>query len=234
MKIVALSDTHGMHRKFKIPDGDLFIHAGDFTNVGELEQVKDFNDWLGELPHLHKVVIAGNHDLSLERAPEITEKMLTNCTYLRDSGITLPPMEKFDDAGGYYDDIKIWGSPYTPYFMSDFWAFHKRGLAAQKAYWEQLPEDLDILITHGPPNRVLDLTVEGDYAGDYALSAKLSSLENPPRYHIFGHIHEGYGKKIALRDGSKWDGPQIRYANVSAVDRMYEPRENPCVEFEIY
>src|SRR6267142_2675494 len=224
MKIVALSDTHGMHRKFKIPDGDLFIHAGDFTNVGELEQVKDFNDWLGELPHLHKVVIAGNHDLSLERAPEITEKMLTNCTYLRDSGITLPPMEKHNDAGGYYSDIKIWGSPYTPYFMSDFWVFHKRRYNALKEHWKQIPEGLDILITHGPPNRVLDQTIEGDYAGDQALLEKLYQLEEPPRYHLFGHIHEGYGCQVTLRHPGQWDGLQIRHANISAVDRAYKPR----------
>ncbi len=191
MKIVAISDTHGMHRKFKIPDGDLFIHAGDFTNVGELDQVKDFNDWLGELPHTHKVVIAGNHDLSLARAPEIT-------------------------------------------FNSDFWVFHHKGSMARKAHWAQIPEDLDILITHGPPYRILDYTIEGEYAGDLELVERLYQLDNPPKYHLFGHIHEGYGQRIDIVKPGRWDGPQIRFGNISAVDRMMVPRENPCVEFEIY
>ncbi len=234
MKIVAISDTHGMHRKFKIPDGDLFIHAGDFTNIGELDQVKDFNDWLGELPHTHKVVIAGNHDLSLARAPELTEPMLTNCTYLKDSGITLPPMEKFDDGGGYYSDIKIWGSPYTPFFHSDFWVFHHKWSMLRKQHWAQIPEDLDILITHGPPYRILDQTMEGDCAGDHELVDSLWNLQEPPRYHLFGHIHESYGQQVTLRRPGQWDGPQIRHANLSAVTRQYVPRENPCVEFEIY
>lgn len=233
MRIVAMSDTHGMHRKFTVPDGDVFLHCGDFTNVGELDQVKDFNAWLGELPHKHKIVIAGNHDLSLERAPELTEPMLTNCTYLRDSGIEIPSDEKYDDCGDQYDSIKIWGSPYTPFFSSDFWVFHKKGQRALREHWAQIPENLDILITHGPPNRILDQTLEGDYAGDSELLDKLSSLDKPPRYHLFGHIHEGYGKRLMLRNPDRWDGPQVRHGNVSAVDRAYKPRKNPCIEFEI-
>ena len=59
MKIVAISDTHGLHGSLTIPDGDLLIHAGDLTRHGTLNDVQEFNYFLGSLPHPHKIVIAG-------------------------------------------------------------------------------------------------------------------------------------------------------------------------------
>jgi predicted phosphohydrolase len=208
LKIVALSDTHGLHRKVQVPEGDILIHAGDFTNVGELEQVKDFNDWLGELPHKYKVVIAGNHDLSLERNSEVTEPMLTNCIYLKDKSLELK-------------GLKMWGSPWTPFFLSDYWVFHKRGSIAQYEHWQQIPEGLDILITHGPPNRVLDRTLEGDSAGDVELMQRLVDMEERPRFHFFGHIHEGYGFRVPNYG--------VKTYNVSVCTRMYKPTNPPVV-----
>ena len=54
-----------------IPDGDVLLHTGDFTykkskGLNQMEQVIQFNDWLGTLPHKHKIVIAGNHDFSFD------------------------------------------------------------------------------------------------------------------------------------------------------------------------
>lgn len=68
VRIVCMSDTHSLtpYLKFEIPDGDIFIHAGDFTKCGKLDEVTDFNTWLGTLPHKHKIVIAGNHELSFD------------------------------------------------------------------------------------------------------------------------------------------------------------------------
>lgn len=68
VRIVCMSDTHS-HQKFqfKIPNGDIFIHAGDFTKTGALKEVIDFNEWIGKLPHKHKLVIAGNHELSFDK-----------------------------------------------------------------------------------------------------------------------------------------------------------------------
>lgn len=111
VRVVCMSDTHSTtHRmKYEIPFGDIFIHAGDFTSCGEMEEVKNFNDWLGQLPHKYKIVIAGNHELSFdsefihqdqENAPSLgyekdlichvtqqkeNKKYLTNCVYLEDS-----------------------------------------------------------------------------------------------------------------------------------------------------
>ena len=72
MKIVCISDTHCQHRQIVIPNGDLLIHAGDFLSTGwEADALIDFDDWLGELPHPHKVVIAGNHDRGLNSSSEM-------------------------------------------------------------------------------------------------------------------------------------------------------------------
>jgi 3',5'-cyclic AMP phosphodiesterase CpdA len=82
-RIVCISDTHGPHRKVAVHEGDLLIHAGDFMRTGmSLEEIADFNDWLGEQPHPHKIVVAGNHDLLFEMAPDSARRQLTNAVYL--------------------------------------------------------------------------------------------------------------------------------------------------------
>lgn len=207
MKLVLISDTHGKHRRVNIPDADILVHAGDFTMVGELDVVADFNRWLGELPYKHKIVIAGNHDLSFERAPELVVPMLTNAIYLKNSGVEV-------------EGLRFWGSPYTPFFNSDFWVFHIKHQTSMYEHWRQIPEGLDVLITHGPPNRVLDRTMEGEYAGDPSLLSRLSDMRTRPKIHVFGHIHESYGHRTAY-------GSEVY--NASVVDRAYAVTNQPFV-----
>jgi predicted phosphohydrolase len=77
LRLVLLSDTHQLHREVDVPDGDVFIHAGDFTMFSRsMEAVVDFNDWLGELPHRYKIVVPGNHEFFLEADPSM-RSMLT-------------------------------------------------------------------------------------------------------------------------------------------------------------
>ena len=147
VRFVCISDTHTRTKDLaeKIPEGDVLIHAGDFTNVGEMAAVKAFSEFLESLPHKHKVVIAGNHDLSFDVATfeqtfsrfgrgKIEEhrqakQMLTGCTYLEDSAVELY-------------GIKIWGSPWTPWFYD--WAFNaQRGMEC-KAKWDLIPDDTDV------------------------------------------------------------------------------------------
>lgn len=69
IRIVCMSDTHSLtnHIKFPITPGDIFVHAGDFSKCGKKEEVIEFNNWLAHLPHKHKIVIAGNHELSFDK-----------------------------------------------------------------------------------------------------------------------------------------------------------------------
>ena len=62
MKIVAVADTHLFHHDLTIPEGDVFIHAGDLCRHGSLDELRHVADWSARLPHPHKIVVAGNHD----------------------------------------------------------------------------------------------------------------------------------------------------------------------------
>jgi Icc-related predicted phosphoesterase len=176
MRIVCVSDTHGRHRFTEVPDGDILVHGGDLTLRGSLEDVEEFDRWLGTLPHRHKVVICGNHDFCFQDHPAEARARITNATYLEDSGAEI--------AG-----LKFYGSPWTPLFWN--WAFmlSEVDLAAK---WALIPSGLDVLITHGPPHGILDLTNRSERAGSLTLLHR--AYEVKPRLHVFGHIHEAAGR----------------------------------------
>ncbi|TAM87114.1 metallophosphoesterase, partial [bacterium] len=108
MRIVCVSDTHQYHSRLNIPDGDVLIHAGDLTMKGDYAAVRGVDAWLANLPHRHKIVIAGNHDFAFE-GNRYAAKMLPHATYLEDSGVEI-------------DGLLFWGSPWQPWFYD--WAFN--------------------------------------------------------------------------------------------------------------
>ena len=89
MRLVLLSDTHGLYRKTNSPDGDVLIHAGDFCSEGEAVEARSFGEFLRGLPHRHKVAIAGNHDLCLEADPSLGPETFAGCRYLLDSDVEI-------------------------------------------------------------------------------------------------------------------------------------------------
>jgi Icc-related predicted phosphoesterase len=221
MKFVCVSDTHGKHRQIKnIPDGDVFLHAGDITNFGELQILEDFNDWLGELPHYYKVVIPGNHDWSFERDWRTSAEILSNATCLRSEFVTI-------------DGVHIYGEPSQPRFFD--WAFNvDRSL--MREVWERLPVDvnIDILLTHGPPLGVCDEAkrvnhwhegpeVEIEHVG---CGYQLALLQSRPdiKFCVCGHIHGSYGRGFV-------GGTEV--INASICDEGYKPVNLPIVfEYE--
>ena len=178
MKFIAISDTHCRHRSLRIPKGDVLLHAGDISLRGDRREIVDFLDWFGKLPHPHKIFIAGNHDFFFERekASAIKKLLPDSVQYLKEETI---------DING----IKIWGSPYTPWFFK--WAFNKRRGVALAEHWKNIPSDADVLLTHGPAYGILDVVIGEQNAGDKDLLKKL--LEVKPKVHICGHIHESHG-----------------------------------------
>lgn len=64
MKIIAISDTHGRHDQIYVPGGDVLVHAGDFCRYGTLDEVAAFNDYLGTLPHRHKIIVAEHQEVA--------------------------------------------------------------------------------------------------------------------------------------------------------------------------
>lgn len=202
MKITFISDTHGKHRELTTqlpPDTDLLIHAGDLSSMGKPAEIENFLQWYDALPIPNKVFIAGNHDFLPEKAPSLFKSMLANypdLIYLEDSEIVI-------------DNIKIWGSPITPFFFN--WAFNRRRGADIRRYWEVIPADVDILVTHGPPLGFGDRTTRGDLVGCKDLLDIVEKIK--PKYHTFGHIHEGYGK---------YSNDATTFINASVLNERYE------------
>lgn len=202
-RIVAISDTHGQWDALEVPEGDVLVHAGDITARGALRELIDFNRWLAALPHPHKVVIAGNHDWCFAQRPADARGMLTAAHYLQDEGVEL--------CG-----LRFWGSPWQPRFFD--WAFNLNRGAPLRKVWAQIPDDTDVLVTHGPAWGILDLTPRGERVGCEELTLALQRVK--PRLHIFGHIHHSHG--LAERGG-------VIYANASVCTEQYRPINPPLV-----
>ena len=112
IKFVCVSDTHNRlgeaWEKGLIPEGDVLLHAGDFTKSGQLGEIKSFNNQLAILPHPIKIIIAGNHDRKFEEQPKEAETLLTDCIYLLD--------QEYIVSG-----IRIYGSPWqVSFYFSSF------------------------------------------------------------------------------------------------------------------
>lgn len=208
LKIVAISDSHGMHRKLRIPDGDILVHAGDLTRSGNLSELEEFNDFLGSLPHRHKIIVAGNHDFCFESDDEECARKLTNAIYLQDKAAVV-------------EGIKFYGSPWQPWFFD--WAFNLQRGEPLRKIWAKIPADTNVLITHGPPMHHGDRTINNEDVGCQDLLDAVLKIR--PRFHVFGHIHEGYGTTTS---------PDTTFINASVCDVRYRPVNPPVVfEYEI-
>lgn len=204
MRILCISDTHGKHKKLELPEADMIIHAGDMSGKGEAWQIREFFEWFSKLSYRYKICIAGNHDFMAEQEPEEFLKLVPdNCIYLNDSGAEI-------------ENLKIWGSPITPWFHD--WAFNRHRGDEIAKHWELIPQDTDILITHGPPMDVLDRTIFGKRVGCEELKKKIEQIR--PKLHIFGHIHEAYGK-LQIFDTT--------FINASSLNIDYLPLHKPII-----
>jgi Icc-related predicted phosphoesterase len=182
MKIFLISDTHAMHDQLIIPEGiDMIIHAGDSTNYKDLarnnNEFLSFIEWFDSLDIKHKILIGGNHDASL------TKKY--NTDFIKEKGIIYLEHEYIEIEG-----LLLFGSPYTPSYGG--WHFMKSRNNMYKLWDDALVEGIDILITHGPPKGILDLTYDINntliQVGDSSLRKVVDKVK--PKYHVFGHIHD--------------------------------------------
>ena len=231
-RIVCISDTHGKHRKVVIPKCDILIHGGDFTRCGEAQTITDVADLFSEVLQegiAKKIIcIAGNHEISfhpgcydrnwgkfhfkdkskkLEDATYARDYLKDRCTYLEDESII-------------YNNIHFFGSPWSPTF-GNCWAFnmHRHEIHSK---WDQIPNDADVLITHGPPLGRCDLARGGIRAGCVNLLEQVQARIRP-RLHVFGHIHED--------PGCSFDGSTL-YINASSCNLKYQG-ENPCIVVDL-
>lgn len=212
MRIVCISDTHGLGWDVEVPEGDLLIHAGDLTSRGSGAAWLRGCEWLGSLMHPHKVLIAGNHDFFAERNEDQAR------LYAERAGI-----EFLQDSGINIEGLNVWGSPWQPEFFN--WAFNLPRGKALADVWAQIPDNTDILITHGPPYGWHDKTVRGDYVGCIDLLQRCSRLESL-KLHVFGHIHEAYGVSGPLNNAL---ANSVYAVNASTCTLNYKPTNKPIV-----
>jgi len=175
MRLVLLSDTHGRHKKLTLPDGDVLIHCGDVSHRGNLAETEAFGRWFAAQPHTFKVLVPGNHDAATENP--------TARNLLRSLGITV-----LVDGGATIGGKRFHGSPWTPRFGDWAWM---RDDAELGSYFAEIPQGLDVLVTHGPPRGILDRNSAQEACGSAALLD--AATIKKPRLHVFGHIHEGRG-----------------------------------------
>jgi Icc-related predicted phosphoesterase len=187
VKVVVISDTHNdtNQLRFSIPPGDILIHCGDFTERKDwfgLEpkqipsSVKNFVEFMASLPHKHKLVIAGNHEIGFNQlSVEEIRELLPGCHYLLDECIEV-------------EGLKIYGTPWTIQAMMGYSAPSE---TRRQELWNLIPEGLDILVSHSPPRGILDGNAMGKPCGCKLLRERVSQIK--PKVHLFGHIHESEG-----------------------------------------
>lgn len=180
MRFICLSDTHGRHSEVTVPDGDVLICAGDFTESGHPGEVDLFLAWLATLPHERKILVAGNHEFWVE---EHTNRF-------RQQVGSIPNLYYLQDSGAVIDGVKYWGSPVTPRYFD--WAFNRDRGADIRRHWALIPTATQVLVTHAPPFGIGDTNRDGSNEGCRDLLEAVCSLPDL-RLHVFGHIHPGCG-----------------------------------------
>lgn len=233
MKLVLMSDSHGRHENIYVlkageslenketlinisggvflpAEADMIIHSGDMSMRGEEYEIDRFLKWYSSLPYKYKILIAGNHDFLFERQRGIAKDLLArypDIIYLESSEVII-------------EGIKIYGEPRQPWFHN--WAFNVERGEKIKRFWEIIPDDVDILVTHGPPYDILDMTSHGAAVGCLDLANRIQELKQL-KLNVFGHIHEDAG--YILKDG-------VYFVNASIVNLRYQLQNKPLI-FEI-
>ena len=208
MKIWHISDTHGSHKSLVIPEGiDVVIHSGDCSNYRDPynneSEVRDFIDWFSGVDIPTKIYVAGNHDTSIEKGLIMGNDFTDNgITYLENESIVL-------------DGIKIFGSPHTPQFGQ--WAFMKARHKLERVWGMAIDDDVDVIVTHGPPKGILDLAEDRngclEYCGDKSLLNRVKEVN--PKLVLFGHIHNA--RDIVNTGIRKLYGLETIFSNATTV-----------------
>ena len=204
-RIVVCSDTHGKHRELQIPEGDVFIFAGDFEIRNNLD-LFEMSEWLKELPQKNVVAIFGNHDFTEHTEIKYMKEMFGRVHLLFNEFINV-------------DGFKIWGSPYSPYFNNWAWMQPDNML---KDIWDTIPLETEIVVTHTMPYGILDgVLPKMQSVGSLTLKDRIKEVQ--PYIQIGGHLHESFGQ---YTDG------KTDYYNVSVMDEQYKI-VNPCTIIDV-
>lgn len=225
MIITFISDTHNKHHEMTndLQGGPILVHCGDVSSRGAKWEIKDFLEWFDSLPYMHKIMIPGNHDFFFDwdrkaRTPQ-GQIRFGNSKIQKEEVDELinqfPNIHILNDSGVTIEGIRFWGSPITPWFHD--WAYNRFGNEIED-HWNMIPEETDILITHGPAWGILDDVIDkrGLHLGCELLAERIQKIK--PKIHVCGHIHTGRG--IYEKDGTL-------YINASVLNEQYQYIYNP-------
>eukprot|EP00736_Rhodelphis_marinus_P014242 Rmarinus@m.20050 len=218
VRFVCMSDTHHVVDCLSpkdVPDGDVLLHAGDFSISGRPSNINSFTELLRKLPHKYKIVTAGNHEWCLDsrfrggrplsqKEEEAIERLKKECTLLLHGHVLVM-------------GLRVFASPYQPLYRDAPFQL-PRGIPL-RSKWRQIPSDTDVLVTHTPPLGHGDLTKRRKRAGCVDLLLEIEGRIKP-KLHVFGHIHEGYG---ATTNG------ETVFINASYCNDRYNPTNLPVV-----
>ncbi|TVY26371.1 putative rhamnogalacturonate lyase C, partial [Lachnellula hyalina] len=230
-RFVCISDTHNAAPggAFQLPKGDVLLHCGDMTNQGSEKELQRTLKWIEEADFEAKIVVAGNHDITLDtdfynqygsrfhnqepQDPTKCIQLLQQCPsiiWLKHEAAII----NLSSPTGPQTTFKIFGSPYSP--AKDMWAF---GYSAEEAdnLWDRIPLDSDIVITHTPPKYHCDERKDWRAAGCDGLRNALWRVR--PKLAVCGHVHEGRGSEIV-----QWD---LQDANIKYKEANVETWEDP-------
>ena len=300
-RFLLLSDTHNalpspsnptpdptkdIAYRWPLPKADVLIHAGDLTATGTVEEHRSAIELLEGVDAELKIVIPGNHDMTLHRdyctgklgepifwCPRYDEKKLDGIEEMyrggkaRESGIVYMVEEYrvFRLRSGVV--FGVYANCWQPEFCN--WGFNyersqdrfnvkdagKKGEEGNEGGFVApcpVPDEVDVIVTHGPPMGLLDKTKGGENVGCEHLRRAVEKVK--PRMHVFGHIHEAWGavkmdweskkeegvkipeeKEVVESMGIHVDATQMRsgketlFVNASIMDLDYEPEQPPWV-----
>ncbi|KAL9627541.1 MAG: hypothetical protein Q9204_006496 [Flavoplaca sp. TL-2023a] len=217
-RLVCISDTHNASPdgSFKLPAGDVLIHAGDLTNQGRHDELHKTFDWISKTDFEVKIVIAGNHDITLDQTfyeesgdhhhgqhlqdAEACRKLMEqyfSITFLHHESVEVTLLK----PDGPRTSFKVFGSPYSP--ARGTWAL---GYQPDEAFdlWSRIPLDADVIVTHTPPRNHCDRSRDRGLAGCEALRQALWSVR--PSLAVCGYVHEGRGVKRVVWEMDSPDG----------------------------
>lgn len=179
MRIVIISDTHGRHRELKRLEGDVLVHCGDFCDgfMNDGSMLADVDDWFGGLEFDTILCIGGNHDFVPERLHAEGKPVFENAIYLADAAYEV-------------NGVSFYGTPWIPDLKR--WA-HFKSDEERAEKWRQIPTGIDVLITHTPPQGILDKPRSGKSIGCALLRQAIDRVR--PQIHCFGHVHASPGCK---------------------------------------
>ncbi|CAG9948609.1 unnamed protein product [Clonostachys rosea f. rosea IK726] len=207
-RFLIISDTHGegLPTNFSLDFyADVVIHCGDLTNQSKLHEFESTLKMISNIEASQKLVIPGNHDFTLDRLAYTAllqngdlEAKLVEETYgkygkVGDLFAAYPEIQLLTEGTDEFDlsngaRLLLYSSPYTPSEGNMGFQYSR-----EVGHTWDIGE-ADVVITHGPPEGVLDRTLSRERAGCPQLFAAVARQR--PKLHCFGHIHEGWGAKL--------------------------------------